>query len=140
MTQSSESSYRDGTEPLSGWAIGGITFAASMMTVIGLFQAIAGLAAILDDGPYVVAPNYVFDLDTTAWGWIHLLIGIAMLSVGFGLYARKVWAGMVAVMLAMLSAVVNFFVIPNYPFWSLLVIGLDVWVIWALTRPGAVRA
>ena len=46
---------------------------------------------------------------------------------------------MVAIFLAMLSAIENFFFIPYYPFWSILVIALDVWVIWALTRPGAVR-
>ena len=139
MTQVS-GSYDRGAEPVSGWALGGISFAATMMIVIGIFQVIAGLAAIFDDGFYVVSENYVFDLDATAWGWIHLLIGLGMISVGFGLYARKAWAGIVALAVAMLSAVVNFFLIPYYPFWSLLVIGLDVWVIWALTRPDAVRA
>jgi hypothetical protein len=38
-----------------------------------------------------------------------------------------------------LSAVANFFFIPYYPLWSIVVIALDVWVIWALTRPGAIR-
>jgi hypothetical protein len=140
MTQPSEPSYRDGAQPVSGWALGAIGFAASLMIVAGIFQVIAGLTAIIDDGFYVVSENYVFDLDATAWGWIHLLVGLGMLGVGFGLYARKAWAGIVALALAMLSAVVNFFLIPYYPFWSLLVIALDVWVIWALTRPDAMRA
>ena len=39
--------------------------------------------------------------------------------------------------MAVLTAVENFFFIPYYPFWSILVIALCVWVIWALTRPGA---
>ena len=38
-------------------------------------------------------------------------------------------------MLAGISAVADFFFIPYYPWWSILVIALDVWVIWALTRP-----
>ena len=41
---------------------------------------------------------------------------------------------MVGVTLATLSAIANFFFIPVYPFWALLIIALDVWVIWALTR------
>jgi hypothetical protein len=41
--------------------------------------------------------------------------------------------------LAILTAIENFFFIPYYPFWSILVIALCVWVIWALTRPGATR-
>ena len=132
------SQYDDRT-PLSGWAIGGISFAASIMIVIGIFQIIAGLAAIFDDGFYVVTENYAFDLDPTAWGWIHLILGIVVLLAGFGLFAGKTWAGVVALTLAMLSAIANFFLIPYYPFWSILVIALAVWVIWALTRPGAVQ-
>ena len=46
---------------------------------------------------------------------------------------------MVALTLAMLSALANFFFIPYYPFWSLIMIALDCWVIWALTRPGVVH-
>jgi hypothetical protein len=58
---------------------------------------------------------------------------------GWSLFARRAWAVVAAIVLAGLSAIANFFFIPYYPFWSLLVIGLDVWVIWALTRPGIVR-
>jgi len=127
-------------QPLSGWAASGITFAATMMLLIGIFEAIAGLSAIFDDQFYVVTANYAFDLDVTAWGWVHLLLGILLVVAGWGLYARSAWAGVLAIFLAVLSAVANFFFIPYYPFWSILVIALDVWVIWALTRPGAVRA
>jgi predicted membrane metal-binding protein len=124
---------------LSGWAVGGITFAAVMMTLIGVFQVIAGLVAIIDDNFYVVAQNYTFDVDTTAWGWIHLLLGILLLVAGYGLFSGSAWAAVTAVVLAGLSAIANFFFIPYYPFWSLLMIALAVWVIWSLTRPGAVR-
>ena len=133
--------YESTREPeISGWAAGGIGFAATMMVVIGIFQAIAGLSAIFDDQFYVVTRNYAFDLDVTAWGWIHLLLGILLLVAGYGLYARATWAGLTAMFLAVLSAVATFFIIPYYPFWSILVIALCVWVIWALTRPGALRS
>jgi hypothetical protein len=125
--------------PVSGWAIGGLTFGASMMIIIGLFQAIDGLAAIINDEFFVVTKNYAFDLDVTAWGWIHLLLGIVVLLGGFALFAQKTWAGILAIFLAMLSSVAYFFYIPYYPFWSLLVIALDVWVIWALTRPSVIK-
>jgi hypothetical protein len=125
--------------PVSGWAVGGIAFAATVLTIIGVFQIISGLVAIFDDNFYVVAQNYTFDLDTTAWGWIHLLLGILLVVTGFGLFSRSAWAGVTAIMLASLSAILNFFFIPYYPFWSILVIALDIWVIWALTRPGAIE-
>jgi hypothetical protein len=120
----------------SGWAIGGLTFASTMMVLIGIFQAFAGLGAIIDDEFFVVTKNYAFDLDVTAWGWIHLILGIVVLGAGFALWAGKAWAAITALFLAMLSALANFFFIPYYPFWSLLVIALAVWVIWSLTRPG----
>ena len=44
-----------------------------------------------------------------------------------------------AIVRAGLSALANFFFIPYYPFWAILVIALDVWVIWSLTRPFAVK-
>jgi hypothetical protein len=125
--------------PVSGWAVGGIAFAATVLTIVGVFQIIAGLVAIFDDEFYVVAANYTFDLDATAWGWVHLLLGILLVATGFGLFSRAAWAGVTAIMLASLSAILNFFFIPYYPFWSILVIALDIWVIWALTRPGAIE-
>jgi hypothetical protein len=124
--------------PVSGWAIGGVTFAASMLGVVGIFQIIAGLAAIIDDQFFVAVRNYSFNIDTSAWGWIHLIIGILLLGTCVGLIGGKMWAGVTAIFFAILSAVANFFFIPYYPFWSLLVIALDVWIIWALTRPGAI--
>ena len=130
---------RERTDDVSGWALGAIAFAAALLTLIGIFQAIAGLVAIFNDEFYVVARNYTFDLDVTAWGWIHLLLGIALFVAALGLFARQTWAGITAIMLAMLSALSNFFFIPYYPIWSLVLIGLDIWVIWALTRPGAIR-
>jgi hypothetical protein len=126
-------------EPVSGWAIGAIAFAATMMVMVGVFQALAGLVAIFDDNFYVVARNYTFNLDTTAWGWIHLVIGLTVFATGLGLFARATWAGIVGIAIAMVSMLSNFFFIPYYPIWALLVIGLDAWVIWALTRPGAIR-
>jgi hypothetical protein len=132
-----DSGRRD--QDVSGWAVGGIVFAASMLTLVGVFQVIAGLVAIFNDEFFVVARNYTFDLDVSAWGWIHLIVGILMVVVGFGLFGRRTWAGVTAIVLAMLSALTNFFFIPYYPIWALVVIGLDVWIIWSLTRPGAIE-
>ena len=134
------SDYETRSEPVSGWAIGGITFAGAVLAMLGFFQLITGLVAIFDDEFYVVARNYTFELDTSAWGWIHTLIGILLLVTAFGLFNRSTWAGVTALVLAIVSAVVNFFFIPFYPFWSIVIIALDVWVIWALTRRGAIRA
>jgi hypothetical protein len=118
----------------SAWATGAITFAAALLLLIGSFQIIAGLVAIFDDDFYVVTRNYTFNLDTSAWGWIHLLIGILLAGTAWGLAKAYPWARVAAMVLAIVSAIANFFFIPYYPFWSILVIALDIWIIWALTR------
>jgi hypothetical protein len=128
-----------GGQQASGWAVGGVAFAAAIMVTIGAFQSIAGLTAILNDDFFVVTRNYTFDLDVTTWGWIHLILGIVIAIAGVSLFAGKTWAAVIAMILAILSAIANFFFIPYYPFWAIVIIALDIWVIWALTRPAAVR-
>jgi hypothetical protein len=112
----------------------GYVFAGVIMIMVGCFQAFVGLAAIFEDEFFVVAPNYLFEVDTTTWGWIHLLLGLLVAFAGYALFAAKTWARVVGVTLATLSAIANFLFIPYYPFWSILMIALAVWVIWALTR------
>jgi hypothetical protein len=130
--------YDSGRARVSGWAAGGITFGGMMLILIGIFQAINGLQAIFNDEFFVITENYTFDLDVTVWGWIHLIMGILLAVTGYFIFAGAVWAGVVGITLAVLTAVANFFFIPYYPFWSILVIALCCWVIWSLTRPGAV--
>lgn len=143
MTAEPQITPEPGTGPgapeVSGWATGGVIFAGTMMVLIGSFHAIAGLVAIIDDEFYVVTRNYTFDLDVSAWGWLHLILGLLVAGAGLALFARKLWAGIFVVAMAALSAFANFFFIPYYPFWSILVIALDVFVIWAVTRPGAIE-
>jgi hypothetical protein len=117
----------------SGWAVGAYVFAGVMMMLMGAFEAIQGLAAIINDDFFVVTENYVFDLDVTAWGWIHLILGLVIAFGGYALWAGRTWGRVLALVLASLSAIVNFLWIPYYPFWSILMIALSVWVIWALT-------
>ena len=58
----------------------------------------------------------------TAWGWVHLILGILIVATGFGLFGRRAWAGVTGILLAMLSAIAKFMFIPYYPIWALLVI------------------
>lgn len=118
----------------SGWVRGGVTFAATMMILVGVFQFFEGLAAIIDDQFYVVLENYAYDIDTTAWGWVHLIVGALVVLAGIYLIRGSAIAGGVAIALAMLAAIANFFFIPYYPLWSLLIIALCVFVIWAISR------
>ena len=128
----SEAGYEVTGERTSGWTVGFVVFAAVMMLIIGSFQIITGIAAIFEDEFFVVGANYIYDVDVTAWGWIHLVLGAIMFFAGLGVMAGATWARVVGIALASLSAIANFFFIPYYPLWAILVIALDVTVIWAL--------
>lgn len=123
------------TRPVSGWAVGGTVFAGVMLLLIGLFHAVAGLVALIDDEFYVVTANYTFEFDVTAWGWIHLIGGIVVALAGIGVFSGSTWSRLTGIVVAVVSILVNFFFLPYYPWWSLLMIALGVWVIWALSRP-----
>jgi hypothetical protein len=120
----------------SGWAVGFILFAAIMMIMAGIFQAFAGLVALFNDTFYVATREYVFQFDATSWGWIHLILGIVVALAGWGLLTGRTWARVVAITVAVLSAIANFLWIPYYPFWALTIITLDVFVIWAVAAHG----
>ena len=107
-------------------------FAATMMIVIGLFHAFSGVVALFENEIYVVGPRYVFAIDVTAWGWIHLLLGILVAAAGYAVLSGQAWGRAVGIGLATLSMMANFLFIPYYPLWSLLIIALDVFVVWAL--------
>ena len=126
------------SEQRSGVAVGFTAFAGVIMGVAGFFQMIAGFGAILEDKVYAVGQDYVFSFDVTTWGWIHLLIGLVLVASGVGVFYGSVLARSVGVLVAGLSAVANFaFLLGwNQPFWSMLIIVLDVVIIWALTMHG----
>ena len=120
----------------SGVAVGFTGFAAFMMILIGSFHIIAGIAGIIEDEFYTVTPNWVLQFDATSWGWIHLIAGIIVLIAGISLFSGAVWARTVGVIMATISAIANFAWLPYQPWWSLTIIAIDVFVIWALTVHG----
>ncbi len=120
----------------TGWAVGLALFAGALMLMTGAFQIIAGIAAILEDDVYAVVNNYAFKVDLTAWGWIHVALGVLVGVAGFFVFTGKAWARAVGITVAALVAIANFLFLPYYPFWSILIIALNVAVIWALAVYG----
>jgi hypothetical protein len=120
----------------SVWAVGYAAFAAVMLMLAGGFHFIAGLAGILEDEVYVVTPNWVLELDATAWGWIHLIGGILVIIAGLSVLSGHMYGRIVGVTVASISAIVNFAWLPYKEFWGVVIIFLDIAVIWALTAHG----
>jgi hypothetical protein len=128
-------SVRSASEP-SGW-VGWITFAGTMMMIIGSLHVVQGLVAVFNDEYYLVTKNgLTVHLDYTTWGWTHIIAGLIVIGAGLGVFAGRTWARTVGVILACVSILLNFAFIASYPFWSAIVIALDVFVIMALTVHG----
>jgi hypothetical protein len=125
--------------PIEGGSVtatGFTVLAATLMVISGLWSFFMGLAAIIKNQFFVTLPNYSFRIDITSWGWIHLAVGALVFIAGVCLILGQLWARIVGVVLALISAVANFLFIPYYPVWSLIVIAIDLFIIWALMTGG----
>jgi hypothetical protein len=116
-----------------GMLSSGVTgFAAIMLMAVGCFQILQGIAAIANDEIFVTGGNYAFSFDVTAWGWLHLVLGVLGVAIGIAILTRRT-VGMIAGMaLAFVNLVAEFAFLPHYPFWAVLLIAFNVLVIWAL--------
>lgn len=119
-----------------GRRAGAVAFAGIMLVMVGLMQLVQGVVALMNDSFYVRTPNYVFELDVTAWGWIHIVLALLVGAAGFGLFVGATWARAVAVVAASVSLVGNFAWLPHFPLWGLTLMALDVFIIWAVTVHG----
>ena len=91
-TPSTRSADRSGSQARTGW-VGWLLFAGIMLILVGAFQLIDGLIALFNDELYFVRTNgLVINVDYTAWGWTHLLLGILLIAAGYAVFSGKVWA------------------------------------------------
>jgi len=126
----SPSTYRDPHDASYGVSI----FAGVLLACLASFQIMQGLAGVLKDDIYAVGVEYSYKIDLTAWGWIHMLIGVIGLVVGISIVNGRTWAYVAGIAIAVVSAFSQFAFMPYYPLWSLSILALDIVVIWALTE------
>ena len=120
------------TQTVSPWAHGIAVFAGVAMIIGGAFQALEGLAGIVHDKWLVALPSYIYAFDLTVWGVIHLLVGLALLAIGVSLLRGQTWARVAGMIVAVISAILNFVFLPFSPLWAIMIIAVDMLIIWAL--------
>jgi hypothetical protein len=120
----------------SNW-VGWVYFAGFLLLMLGIFHALAGVVALFKDEVYAVAPNSLWILDYTTWGWAHIVFGAILITGAMSLFYGRMWGRIVGVVMALLSAIANFSFIPVYPIWSVLMIVLSGFVLYALVVHGA---
>jgi hypothetical protein len=116
-----------------GAAYGLGAFAGVLLAAFASMQLLEGIAAVSTGNLYADDDTYSYALDVTTWGWIHVVLGVLGVLVGVGIVARQAFGQLGGIVIAILAAVANFAFLPYFPVWSLVLLGLDALVIWALT-------
>jgi hypothetical protein len=117
----------------TGWA----RFAGVILIINGVFSGLQGLVALTGpDTYYLATPGTLFLFDAKGWGWWNVAIGAGLILTAVALFAGATWARITAVILAGLSAVVQLMLIPSQPWWSVIVIAVDVLIIYAIIAHG----
>ncbi|MET9776781.1 hypothetical protein ABZ023_21370 [Streptomyces sp. NPDC006367] len=116
----------------AAWASGGVVLAGVLMLIEGLFGVFNGIAAIAADDVYASVGDYVYKFSLTAWGWIHLILGVLVAVTGWGILKGAAWARGLGVGLVALVVVLQFLWLPYHPLWAIVSIAIGVFVIWSL--------
>jgi len=115
----------------SGWLV----FAASVLGIAGIFNVIDGIVALAKSKFYVAGAVFVFS-DLRTWGWIVLVIGIVEILAAFAILGRSQWARWFGIVMATLGALAQFSFMQSYPWWSLTILTMCVFVIYGLAVYG----
>ena len=116
--------------PWTGWVI----FAAAVMLTIGAIDIIQGLAALLKDDVYLVTKSgLLVTTNFTAWGWSLIIWGVVLILAGLALFSGKEWGRWFAIVALVINGIAQIAWFPAYPLWSLVAIGLEIAVLYALT-------
>jgi hypothetical protein len=114
------------------WA-GWVLFAGTILLVTGLINVFQGIVALVDDERLALTPNKLVIVDVTGLGWTLLIAGLLMIGAGAGLLMAQTWARIVSIILVSLHLIIQVAWLGAYPVWSLLMIGLDAVILFALT-------
>ncbi|GAA3526559.1 hypothetical protein GCM10022295_05790 [Streptomyces osmaniensis] len=117
------------SERLSGAAV----FAGAVLMLSGPLSILMGASGIASDNLFA-ASLYAYRFDLTAWGWIHIVVGLALIIAGMGVVTNKSWGRGAGAAAAGISLITQFMFVPYYPLWAIPVMTLDLLVIFALTR------
>jgi hypothetical protein len=113
-----------------------IIFAVALLVTVGIFNVIDGIAAIANSHIFTANAHYVIG-DLRAWGWVALILGALQILAAVGILAGNQAARWFAVAVVGLNAINQMLFIPAYPFWSLVIIAIDVVALWGLCAYGS---
>ncbi|SDE48221.1 DUF7144 family membrane protein [Glycomyces harbinensis] len=123
---------------------GGSAFAGILLLLVGAWQVFVGYAVASGEAFVFTGGGYWYRADNTGWGWVSIAIGLAAIVIGLAqwgpgrIFEPLRRSPVPALLVAVVSAMNQFFLAPQYPLWAALVVAVDVFIIWDLatrTRP-----
>jgi hypothetical protein len=118
----------------AGW----VTFAGTMLAIVGVMNVVYGIAAIADSRFYARDVTFVF-ANLNTWGWILTVVGVVQLAAAMSIFAATAWGRWVGILTAGLNAVAQLLFLPSYPLLSLALFSVDILVIYGLVSYGGRR-
>jgi hypothetical protein len=112
---------------VTGWT-GWVTFGSILLIVDGVMQFIYGLAAIFNQGWYVVSGDSTYVVGLTTWGWAYLITGAILFLSGILLMSGSMFGRTMGTIFVVLGLLANIAFLAVTPVWSTLAI-----VVYALT-------
>lgn len=111
---------------------GRVVFAATLLLIAGTLNVIYGIGALDDANIFVNDKRYIFtDLNTL--GWVLIVLGAIQLGGGFSLMAGNTFGRIIGIIGGSLGAIGALLSIGGaYPWWSLGIFFLCVWVVWGI--------
>jgi hypothetical protein len=115
--------------------LGRALFAAVLLMVGGVLNIIYGIAAIGNANFFRHDQHYVFG-NLKTWGWVTLILGILEVLASVSLFQGGTFGRFFGIGVASLAAIDALLSIPAYPFWSLALFALALWIIYGLVIYG----
>jgi hypothetical protein len=108
---------------------GRVVFAALLLLLVGAINIIYGFGALDDANVFVNDQRYIFtNLNTL--GWVLIILGVIQLTAGFSLMGGRTYGRVIGIIAGSLGAIGALLSIGgNYPWWSLGVFALCVYVV-----------
>jgi hypothetical protein len=118
-----------------GWKM----FAGIMILIAGTLNVIDGLVGLTQ-------VNYIKGIigssglpvtnNVKTWSWVVLVIGAVMILAGFLIFVGNLFGRIVGIAVASINLIVQLVYVNHNPFWSFLIVLVDVLIIYGLAAHG----
>jgi len=104
-------------------------FAAMLLLIVGMINIIYGIGALDDANIFVNDTRFILD-DLNTLGWVLIVLGVLQLTGGFSLLSGNTYGRVIGIIAGTLGAIGALLSIGGqYPWWSLAVFALCVYVV-----------